>query len=233
MAFHIEGQDAMRAKLIHVANQPPSDTGRQQVAMEQLAPAGLRYRAVAADQPDVKAKGSRYGHSEGMTAPRAEHNLNPGRVCPTECSEIGLGNLEIGVQQRPIDIKRDESNERLHWIDSTIGLRRNPAAQNRKTIPPVAMMLLCLPEMKGTAKPRPPELKYLISPRRLMNGKTFASSPPPKFTAAEVSLLFTSEPESVPLALKCDTPIPATKNGETGNSGASFSFSPGVTKVAV
>ena len=82
--------------------------------MKQLAAGGTRHRAIGADQPQVEAQRLRDRQGELVPAPGSQHDLNAGFVRPTQGIQIGVGNLDLGVQERAINIDGDEANGALH-----------------------------------------------------------------------------------------------------------------------
>ena len=57
-----------------------------------------------------------------MAAARDQHNLDPGRMRPPERLQIAIRNVKLRVQQRPINIGRQQSYGRgkRHSNDGTI-----------------------------------------------------------------------------------------------------------------
>src|SRR5271157_3371586 len=51
-----------------------------------------------------------------MPAPGSQHDLNTGSVGPAQGIQVGVGNLDLGVQQRAIYINGDEANAALHEL---------------------------------------------------------------------------------------------------------------------
>ena len=87
--------------------------------MEELAGHGLRNCTVGTDEPEIKAESLRDGHRERVTASRDQNDLDTGVMRVPQRAEIRCGNLELGVQQRAIDVDGDKANGSFHWIDFT------------------------------------------------------------------------------------------------------------------
>src|SRR5271157_5598535 len=51
-----------------------------------------------------------------MPAPGSQHDLNTGSVGPAQGIQVGVGHLDLGVQQRAIYINGDEANAALHEL---------------------------------------------------------------------------------------------------------------------
>ncbi len=83
--------------------------------MKQLAARRARHRAIGADQPQVEAQRLRDWQGELVPAPSSQHDLNAGFVRPAQGIQIGVGDLDLGVQQRAININGDEADGALHF----------------------------------------------------------------------------------------------------------------------
>src|SRR5271157_308371 len=51
-----------------------------------------------------------------MPAPGSQHDLNTGFVCPAQGIQVGVGDLDLRVQQRAIYVNGDEANGAHHEL---------------------------------------------------------------------------------------------------------------------
>ncbi len=83
---------------------------RQRVAVKQRSVAGLGNGAVGADEGDVKAQGLRHGKRKAVPASGGQCNLHAQRVRPAQGGEVARAYLEVGIQQRSINIDCNQAN---------------------------------------------------------------------------------------------------------------------------
>ena len=72
--------------------------------MEGFSAERARYRAVGADQPEIEPELLCDGQGEGVAASGDEDDFDAGSVRATEGGQIAVGNLELWIEQRAVDV---------------------------------------------------------------------------------------------------------------------------------
>jgi len=112
----IEGQHHVAAIFPQRLRKPDGGLFGQQVAMKGFARGRARDGAIRTHHPQVEAQRPCDGQREVVASARAQHDLDAGLVSAAQCVTILLRKLDLGVQQRAIDINRDEADGARHSV---------------------------------------------------------------------------------------------------------------------
>src|SRR5580700_239268 len=109
LGFLIKRKNGVAAEFLHRSAQFATGFERHQIAVKCLSRERPRDRAVRADQPQIKPKLLRDRQSKRMTTAGDQDNFNSRGMSPPQCAQIILGNLELRIEQRTVDISGDQA----------------------------------------------------------------------------------------------------------------------------
>src|SRR5271165_1237384 len=113
-AFAVEGQHRMLAKLAHMLAQLDGRFSGQKVPVKEFAASRACHGAIGADETELEAERFRDGQGEFVPATSDQCNLHASVICPAQGIQVGRGDLDLGIQQRAININGDEADGALH-----------------------------------------------------------------------------------------------------------------------
>jgi len=77
--------------------------------MKRLSGKRARDRAIRADQPEVEAELLHNGQGKSVTTSGDYDDFDTQRVSAAKRCEIGFGDLELGIEERPVNIDGNEA----------------------------------------------------------------------------------------------------------------------------
>ena len=108
----VEGKNGVAAKSIIDSQSRRHVAAGRQIAIESLAQKGTGDRTIRTNQPEIEAKLLGDGESKIVAPAGDQDDFDSEAVGSAESSHIGRGNLKLGVQQGPVDVKGQQANGR-------------------------------------------------------------------------------------------------------------------------
>ena len=112
LGFVVKRQNGVAAEFLHRAAKTATGFRRHQVAMKRLSRQRPRHRAIRTDQPQIKPKLLGDGQCEHVPSTGDQHNFYARGVRPAQRHQIALRNLKLWIEQRAVDICRQQSDGR-------------------------------------------------------------------------------------------------------------------------
>ena len=113
LGFLIKCKNGVSAEFLHRPTKLPAGLRRHHVTMKRLPAERPRDRPIRADQPQIESQLFRNGQGKRMPPPSHQNNLNPCSVRPPQAPSVALRHLKLWIQQRPVDIGRQQPDGRL------------------------------------------------------------------------------------------------------------------------